>query len=145
MTIKDFMTHHHRGCDQLLALAEDAVEKKDFDDALVKYKDFRDETLKHFDMEESYLFPMFEARSGMAGGPTQVMRMEHQQVRMLFEKMDEALSMRDDGRFFGLSESLMILLQQHNSKEEQMLYTMMQNALHELNDEIVEKLMHYGK
>ncbi|WP_345993987.1 hemerythrin domain-containing protein [Sulfurimonas sp. HSL-1716] len=146
MTIKDFMTHHHRDCDQLLAAAEEAVDKKDFEDAQEKYNKFKDETLKHFDMEEGYLFPTFEEKSGMGGhGPTQVMRMEHEQVRMLFSKLDETIAQKDGDRFFGLTESLMILLQQHNAKEEQMLYTMMQSVLSEQNDEIVDKLMNYGK
>ena len=146
MTIKDFMTHSHRSCDQLLVLVEDAVDKKDFEGALLKQKDFKDETLHHFKMEEEYLFLMFEAKSGMgSGGPTQVMRMEHEQVRMIFDKLNEAVSQKESDRFFGLSESLMILLQQHNAKEEQMLYTMMQNMLGAQNDEIVERLMNYGK
>lgn len=146
MTIKDFMTHHHRECDQLLTLAEDAVENKNFDDATLKYKNFEDETLKHFEMEEEYLFPLFESQSPMgSNGPTQVMRMEHEQVRSVFAKIDEALLQNDQERFFGLSESLMLLLQQHNAKEEQMLYTMMQSFLGAHNDEIVEKLINYAK
>lgn len=144
MTIKDFMTHHHRGCDAMLSLVEDAIEKKDFVAARGSYTEFEQEIHKHFDMEESYLFVMFEERGGMQGcGPTQMMRMEHQQVRALFTKMDEALEQKDSDRFFDLSESLMILLQQHNAKEEQMLYTMIQNMFADQNDTIVEKLMHY--
>ncbi|MBU0632571.1 hemerythrin domain-containing protein [bacterium] len=145
MTIKDFMTFKHRACDELLALAEEAVEKKDFADAEEKYREFKDETLKHFDTEEGYLFPIFEEKTGMTQGPTQVMRMEHTQTRMLFEKLDEAMAHKNSDRFFSLSESMMILLQQHNAKEEQMLYTMMQNVLSEQNDEIVQRLMEYGK
>lgn len=143
MTIKDFMTHQHRECDQLLVLAEDAVENKDFEDAVKKYKDFKGETLKHFEMEEEYLFPLFEEKSGMTQGPTQVMRMEHTQAKGVFEKLDSAMEQKDSDRFFSLSESLMILLQQHNAKEEQMLYTMIQNFLQDENDAVVEKLMHY--
>lgn len=143
MTIKDFMTHQHRECDQLLVLTEDAVENKDFEDAVKKYKDFKDETFKHFEMEEEYLFPLFEEKSGMTQGPTQVMRMEHTQARGVFEKLDSAMEQKDSDRFFSLSESLMILLQQHNAKEEQMLYTMIQNFLQDENDAVVEKLMHY--
>jgi hemerythrin-like domain-containing protein len=145
MTIKDFMTHHHRGCDQLLALAEDAMDKKDFEEAQNKYKDFKEETLKHFNMEEEYLFPLFEEKSGMTNGPTQVMRMEHTQAKMLFLKLDEAMEQKMSDRFFSLSESLMILLQQHNAKEEQMLYTMIQAHLSSDNDTIVERLMNYGR
>ena len=140
MTIKDFMTHKHRECDHLLAEAEDAVEKGDFDAALEKYLAFKNETLKHFDMEEEYLFPLFEQKTDMTQGPTQVMRMEHSQAKSLFEKMDEAYNAKDKDRIFGLGESMNILLQQHNAKEEQMLYTMMQQHLMSENDEIVEKL-----
>lgn len=145
MTIKDFMTHHHRDCDQLLALAEDALDKNDFEDAQKKYQDFKEEILKHFEMEEGYLFPLFEEKSGMTQGPTQVMRMEHTQAKMLFTKLDEAMSQKERDRFFSLSESLMILLQQHNAKEEQMLYTIIQSHLNADNDTIVERLMSYGK
>ena len=143
MTIKDFMTHKHRECDHFLAEAEDAVEKGDFDTALEKYLAFKNETLKHFDMEEEYLFPMFEQKTGMTQGPTQVMRMEHAQAKSLFEKMDEAYNAKDKDRIFGLGESMNILLQQHNAKEEQMLYTMMQQHLMSQNDEIVEKLQNW--
>lgn len=143
MTIKDFMTHHHRECDRHLAAVETAVEVKDFDEAMSKYSSFKAETLKHFKMEEEYLFPMFEQKTGMTVGPTQVMRMEHAQARSLFEKLDEALGQKQDERFFSLSDSLMILLQQHNAKEEQMLYTMMQRVMDDENDEIVERLSSY--
>ncbi len=143
MTIKDFMIHKHRECDHFLAEAEDAVEKGEFDAALEKYLAFKNETLKHFDMEEEYLFPMFEQKTGMTQGPTQVMRMEHAQAKSLFEKMDEAYNAKDKDRIFGLGESMNILLQQHNAKEEQMLYTMIQQHLMSENDEIVEKLQNW--
>ena len=145
MTIKGFMTHQHRACDELLALAEDALDKKDFEDASKKYQDFKEETLHHFEMEDGYLFPLFEEKSGMTQGPTQVMRMEHAQAKMLFEKLDEAMNQKESERFFSLSESMMILLQQHNAKEEQMLYTMIQNYLSADNDAIVQRLMSYVK
>jgi hemerythrin-like domain-containing protein len=144
MRIKDFMTNHHRECDHLLANVEDAVNRKDFDAALIQYQLFKNETLKHFGMEEEYLFPLFEEKTGMTSGPTQVMRMEHSQARTLFEKLDEVLEKKQDERFFSLSDSLMILLQQHNAKEEQMLYTMMQRVLDGENDSIVQRLGNYN-
>ncbi|MBA1438649.1 MAG: hemerythrin domain-containing protein [Epsilonproteobacteria bacterium] len=143
MTIKDFMTHKHRECDHFLAEAEDAVEQGDFDTALEKYIAFKNETLKHFAMEEEYLFPTFEEKTGMTQGPTQVMRMEHAQAKGLFEKMDEAYNAKDKDRIYGLGESMNILLQQHNAKEEQMLYTMIQQHLAGDNDTIVEKLTNW--
>jgi len=144
MTIKDFMTYKHRECDHFLAQAEDAVEKGDFDGAFEKYLAFKNETLKHFDMEEEYLFPMFEEKTGMTQGPTQVMVMEHTQAKGLFEKMDEAYNAKDKDRIFGLGESMHILLQQHNQKEEQMLYTMIQQHLTNENDTVVDKLTQWN-
>ena len=95
-------------------------------------------------MEESYLFPMFEERASTGGcGPTQVMRMEHDQARTVFPKLEESLKEKDSDRYFGLTESLMILIQQHNLKEEQMLYTMIQNLFNDENETIIEALKNY--
>ena len=54
-------------------------------------------------------------------GPTRMMRMEHEQMRQLFSELAEALENRDKDGYLGLSETLMILMQQHNMKEEQVL------------------------
>jgi hemerythrin-like domain-containing protein len=145
MTIKAFMSHDHKRCDEMLAEVENAVEMGNFDAASAMQEELVYATLKHFDMEERYLFPMFDENNPMAGGcgPTHVMRMEHDQARTVFPKMREALEHKDSDRFFGLSESLMILLQQHNAKEEQMLYTMIQNMFATQNDAIVEHLQSY--
>ncbi|MDX2322458.1 MAG: hemerythrin domain-containing protein, partial [Moritella sp.] len=62
-------------------------------------------------------------------GPTEVMRNEHEQMRRMMTQMVEAIASKDTERFFGLSETLMMLMQQHNMKEEQMLYPMTQAHL----------------
>jgi len=144
MTIKEYMSHNHKECDELLAELENEVESGNWDKVTKLNDAFRNETLKHFDMEENFLFALFDERASTGGcGPTQVMKMEHDQARTIFPKIDESIEQKDSDRFFGLSESLMILIQQHNSKEEQMLYTMIQNMLNSENDTIVEKLQSY--
>jgi len=144
MTIKEFMSNNHKECDELLALLESAVEKGNWNNAVELNEKFKNETLKHFEMEENYLFPMFDEKASTGGcGPTQVMKMEHEQARTVFPKIEESIKEKDSDRFFGLSESLMILIQQHNSKEEQMLYTMIQNLLNNENDTIVDGLKSY--
>lgn len=145
MTIKDFMTNKHRECDHLLTQAEDLLDTGAFEEAQSKYNAFKDEALLHFTMEEEYLFPMLEEKSGMGSmGPTSVMRMEHSQAKALFEKMDESYRDQDKERAFSLGESMNILLQQHNLKEEQMLYTMINNTFAQDSQVIVEKLQNYG-
>ncbi|MCK4875118.1 MAG: hemerythrin domain-containing protein [Sulfurimonas sp.] len=137
--IKDFMTQDHRDCDEIFAQMEDAVASKS-DEALVKFEKFQDSLTNHFKMEEMVLFPMFEQKTGMTQGPTQVMVMEHEQMRELLSKMEDAVESSDNDKFFGLSETLMILMQQHNMKEEQMLYTMVQEHLGDDADHIISRM-----
>ena len=50
------------------------------------------------------------------------MRYEHKRVRQLIGQMAGAPEDKDKDAYLSLAESIMILLQQHNMKEEQMLY-----------------------
>ncbi len=128
-TIVEFMTAAHRHCDEGLASAEEAVSKENWSDASGKWAEFEAEMALHFAREEKVLFPSFEETTGMTEGPTAVMRMEHEQMRNLFSQLTEAVGAQDGSRFLGISETLMVLIQQHNMKEEQMLYPMCDRAL----------------
>ncbi len=84
---------------------------------------------EHLGQEEDTLFPQFEQATGMTPGPTQMMCMEHQQMRALVQDLDNALAAQDKNEYLGLSETLMVMMQQHNMKEEMMLYPMMEQHL----------------
>ena len=137
--IKDFMSQDHKDCDEFFAQMEEAVANKS-DDIAAKFELFYDSLTNHFKMEEMVLFPMFEQKTGMVNGPTQVMVMEHEQMRELLSRMEKAVEANDNDKFFGLSETLMILMQQHNMKEEQMLYTMAQQHLGDDADHIISRM-----
>ncbi len=143
MTISNYMRDEHRHCDDEFAKAEQAVDAGKFDEALKHFEDFMIDTLKHFDREEEVLFPAFEAATLSTEGPTQVMRYEHNQVRGLLEQLKDALDKEEKERFFSAADTLMILLQQHNMKEEQMLYAMCDNVLADQADELVEKMKNH--
>jgi len=81
-------------------------------------------------MEEEVLFPAFDSRSGMGGGgPTAMMRMEHQQMRGLLDQIGEAMAAGDAQEAMDIGDTLLMLIQQHNVKEEGMLYPMAENML----------------
>ncbi|MFT7009262.1 MAG: hemerythrin-like domain-containing protein [Colwellia sp.] len=124
-SIPEFMTTKHRECDEIFTDAEAAVAKADWSLAITKWQSFALELTQHFSQEEDVLFPKFEQATGMTAGPTQVMRMEHQQMRALVQDLDNALAAQDKDEYLGLSETLMVMMQQHNMKEEMMLYPMM--------------------
>ena len=138
-SIKEFMTQGHKDCDEIFAQMEEAVASKS-ENAYSKFEVFQDSLTNHFKMEEMVLFPAFEQKSGMMNGPTQVMVMEHEQMRELLSKMETAVETKDNDKFFGLSETLMILMQQHNMKEEQMLYTMIEQHLGDDADHIISRM-----
>ncbi len=124
MIISNYMKGEHRACDQLFADAEKAIIEGDFESAEEKFVAFAEDTLEHFAKEEEILFPTFEEITGSTEGPTNVMRYEHEQMRGLIGRLAEAVEKRDKDAFLSIAESMMILLQQHNMKEEQMLYAM---------------------
>jgi len=124
MIISQYMTPEHRECDDHFAASESMVASNNWEEANEKFLQFADTTLLHFKKEEDEIFPAFEAQSGSTEGPTQVMRFEHEQVRGLIGKLAHAIESKDKDAYLSLAESMMILLQQHNMKEEQMLYAM---------------------
>lgn len=122
--IVEFLSAEHRCCDEGFAAAEEAAQAGDPNRCREAFQRFQAAMALHFRKEEEHLFPTFEHVSGNAMGPTRVMRLEHQQMRETLAEMEEALRDGDLEQFLGQAETLLILVQQHNIKEEQILYPM---------------------
>lgn len=121
-----WFTADHRACDAAWATVEEAAGADDALAAAAAFARFDHAVRRHLDMEEHVLFPAFEATSGMRGGPTQVMRAEHDQMRGLLDQMARSLGDQDLGALLDHGDTLLMLVQQHNVKEEGMLYPMME-------------------
>jgi len=139
-SIRTFMTDDHRRCDDLFAEAEQAIARKNPAAAKAAFGHFRNAMLAHFDSEEKTLFPTFEAKTGMRMGPTQVMRMEHTQMRALLDDAVDALEQANPDDFLGLADTLLIMMQQHNMKEENILYPMCDQHLAGETPELLARL-----
>ncbi len=120
---------HHRHCDDLFVAAEEAVQRHDWAVAAQSFARFHAQMRAHFKAEEELLFPAFEAATGMNAGPTQMMRYEHEQMRSLLSQLAGACATRDDESYAGAAETLLMLMQQHNMKEENILYPMCDQTL----------------
>lgn len=128
--LMQFFTDDHRGADQCWTGLEDAVQAGDEAAIRTAFDTYKTRMLRHFSMEEEVLFPAFEAKTGMSqGGPTAVMRMEHEQMRGLLEQMSTAMEAGDAQEVIDLGDTQLMLVQQHNQKEETILYTMAQRML----------------
>jgi iron-sulfur cluster repair protein YtfE (RIC family) len=139
-TILEFLGSDHHACDNVFASAEEAVARKDWDSARSLFDRFQAAMARHLAMEEDVLFPAFESRTGMSTGPTEVMRMEHAQMRDLLQAMANAIAAGNQNGYLGLSETLNMLMQQHNLKEENMLYPMSDRVLGADSDSVIREM-----
>ena len=138
MTINEFMTTDHRACDEQFANLENTVDKGDFQTASMMFDEFSTNMLHHFSMEEEVMFPSYNNCEGGHCNPTGVMLMEHDQMRGLFTQMKDAIDKKDKNSFLGLSENLLFVMQQHNMKEEQMMYNLADEALN--SEDIIKQM-----
>ncbi len=140
--ITDLMTQDHRSCDELLVAVEHAVANADWPLARSEFAHFHRRMLHHFGVEEEVLFPAFEQSTGIYRGPTQVMRAEHAQLRQLLAATESALAGEDADDYSGHAETLLIMMQQHNVKEENILYPMCDQHLADQFDTLLPSLQH---
>ncbi|MBF0614078.1 MAG: DUF2249 domain-containing protein [Magnetococcales bacterium] len=119
-----FMTFDHDRCDELYAALENAAHAGDLETTRSLFGAFETGMTHHFNMEEQRFFPAFEQATGMTQGPTTVMRMEHRQMLGVIAQMKQALQQNDTAAVARAGSTLMVLMRQHNIKEEQMLYPM---------------------
>lgn len=143
-TFSEYLGGDHQQCDQLFADTEAAVEQGDWSQADEAHRQFIQAMQRHFMLEEELLFPAFEQASGNAMGPTAVMRHEHEQMRELFSDMEQARVEQNADDYLGASETLLILMQQHNAKEEQILYPMMDQVLSAQQQELLARIQQQG-
>jgi hemerythrin-like domain-containing protein len=142
--IRNLMAAQHRQCDDCFVSVEQSVASAAWADASAAFEHFKDATLRHFAIEETILFPAFEAHTGMRMGPTQVMRGEHTQLRELIATAEAALAARDADDYSGIAETFLIMVQQHNMKEENILYPMCDQHLTESLGVLLPQLQSAG-
>ena len=127
--ISETMSRDHAACDERFSAAEAAAAAGDLPAAADALAAFSAALERHFGVEEGELFPAFERHTGMTEGPTEMMRIEHAEMRELLAQLRAALEAGDGAEFLGVADTLNVLMQQHNLKEEQVLYALLDEAL----------------
>ena len=128
--LANFFEQDHRDCDARWVDVEELLDTEDIESARPAWDKFDASMRRHMAMEEEVLFPAFEEVTGMSGGgPTAMMRMEHQQMRGLLDQIGEAMEAGNAQEAMDIGDTLLMMTQQHNVKEEGMLYPMAENIL----------------
>lgn len=95
------------------------------------FHEFKTGLQRHIVWEEEILFPFFEEKTGMHGGPTEVMRMEHRQIKEYLEKIHDRIITDAHNEIALLETELLEVLTNHNQKEEGILYPWIDNSASE--------------
>lgn len=144
LTLSQYFTRDHRNCDAQWAEVEAAIDGGEAGNIASAWSRFEQSMRTHMQKEEDVLFPAVEAAMGMTGGgPTEAMRSEHAQMRGLLDQMAQAFARGDRDELLDQGDTLLMLIQQHNQKEEHVLYPMSENALDAEWKEIHERLAVY--
>jgi iron-sulfur cluster repair protein YtfE (RIC family) len=138
--IADSFTADHHRCDRLLAATERALADADWPGTTAAVATLCTAMEGHFALEEGVLFPELAEVFRVAANPIEVMVAEHAQMRALFADLEEAAAAQKRGDCRGLLETLHFLVQQHNYKEEGVLYPMADGALPERGAVIAARL-----
>ncbi len=143
--IEEFFTGDHRECDAAWAAVESAVGKGDPAKARALWEAFEARMRRHLAMEEEVLFPAIEAATGMRGqGPVSMMRREHEQMRLLLTEMTRRAASGDFQGVLDQGDTLLMVIQQHNAKEEGVLYPLAGSVLRQEWPALAERLRAYA-
>lgn len=113
-TISDALTRDHQHCDDLYADFENAIAEDSWGHAPQTFEAFRKATLLHFERDQM--------RTGLAA-------------------LAQVIERRDAQACLGYADSLLMLMRQHNMKEEQILYPMADQVLADSADTLVEAML----
>jgi iron-sulfur cluster repair protein YtfE (RIC family) len=121
----------HGACDRCFADAEAAVAAGRWEEAGRTFAEFEAAFERHLRAEEDVLFPALLEGAAQAEGMTGVMRAEHADMREVVAQMAARLARCDAEGFLGQADTLLVLMQQHNLKEESVLYPLADEVLDE--------------
>jgi iron-sulfur cluster repair protein YtfE (RIC family) len=129
-TIMNFMAKDHDRLDSLFSQFRN-FRNNDADKALELFNEFKTGLERHIVWEEEILFPFFEEKTGMYGGPTEVMRNEHLQIKDFLAQIHNEITTGVSEKIIALENELLEILTNHNQKEEGILYPWIDNSASE--------------
>ena len=122
--IAKILQQDHERLDRLLEDAAQAVKDERWADAAKTLETFRRGIVDgHMAVEESLLFPAFEAwEGGEDHALTALLRKGHRDLQVFFSEMADAIAAQDAEEFDDLLSTVQTILKQHDAKEESEVY-----------------------
>jgi hemerythrin-like domain-containing protein len=143
-TMSGYLADDHRNCDALLRRAVDLVTHAQWPQACHAITAFHNALERHMMIEERILFAAFERALGHAVGPTAAMRAEHLRIRAVAQRLADSVQQSDSAVFTKHAEVLLLVLHQHDEKEEGVLYPMIERVLAQRCDEVLAAMQAFS-
>ena len=142
-SIMGYLAWDHDRLDALLNEAVRQARSDQWREVHALIVDFKTGLFRHIEIEEKDLFPTFERVTGISeGGPTAVMRHEHEEIKEAVEGMLQATVNRHLEDFERFHANLLGVLVEHNMKEENILYPATDRALDDIaRNRLVEQML----
>ena len=135
----DYFEADHDRLDTLLMNFQ-ALKRTDYAKAKTYFREFKFGLQRHIIWEEEILFPIFERKTGLMSGPTEVMRLEHRKIGRFLEDLHAKVRVQDAES--DEQERLLIeVLAMHNQKEELILYPAIDRSLSTEDQEAIFRKM----
>lgn len=120
-TVTAYLSWDHERLERTLDVAVSAAADGRFGPAREAFAMFALAVQRHIGLEETLLFPLFEARTGVVDGPVAALRNEHRVIQDVVTAMTEALDRSDAPAFAESLRFLHAFVAVHESKEEHVL------------------------
>ncbi|TCS39243.1 hemerythrin HHE cation binding domain-containing protein [Paucimonas lemoignei] len=136
-TICEYLEYDHKCCDDLFDKVETSIAKHEWQQAEIEFQHFHAAFIAHLEGEESIVFPAFGEIFSEAALPIKILCTEHQRIKGIVTRLQDALHRREPADFLLHAETLTLLMQQHSQKEEKMLYPLLDRVLSGNTEDIV--------
>lgn len=121
-TITSCLKSDHDRLDRLLEETVSAFERGDLRALRLRFPEFAHHLRDHMRFEEEFMFPIVERTLCNAEGPICVMRRDHREIEDRLAGMAAALYLGDIAAFRDEHLALTLSLENHNGREERVLY-----------------------
>lgn len=129
LSIKTYFEEDHDRLDELFKNFQ-TLKSSNYSKAKEYFKEFKHDLQRHIIWEEDILFPIFEKKTGIVAGPTNVMRTEHRQIKECLELIHDKVKKQDPNSDDD-EQKLLSILKSHNLKEENVLYPAIDGLINE--------------
>jgi hemerythrin-like domain-containing protein len=138
--VSNYLARDHDRCDGLYADAVARVAAHDWEQASVSFLEFAEAMRRHVEMEERVVYPAFEELLANTAAPTQALHAEHQLLSEIMYRMSMAIKRRDVIEFSDHADTFRLTTEQHNRKEEGILFPMFDKLLRPRYNELVQAM-----